>query len=331
MIATTQELMAELRARGLAKPGGAVAPAPRGESGRPWYVTLLLGGAGWLAGLFLLVFIFLAFNPTSAPGAFFIGPVLLLAAWGLFWADREGAFVSQLAIALSVAGQVAVLFGIGDAFFKRSNEIASIALVALIMQAALVVAMPNRLHRTMSTLFACVAWALFVRYALWDAPEWRSFDQPRPAPSATLALGGWAMAWLPIGGLLYALVRTEATWMAQGRQAIARPAAVGLIVGLAWATLLSQPLEALHLADMRQGWLAIWPLLSALAALAALAGAFALGNRGLTAVCILAALAHVSLFYYAMGTTLLVKAAAMIALGAILLGAAHALKRGVSR
>jgi len=75
---------------------------------------------------------------------------------------------------------------------------------------------------------------------------------------------------------------------------------------------------------VKSGWFAIWPLLSALAALGALAAAFALGSRGLMGICILAALVHMSHFYYAMGTTLLVKALIMMVMGvACLVGARY--------
>ncbi len=333
MIESTEQLLHELRARGLAADGPAGDPGSSHATNRPWYVSLLLGAAGWIAGIFLLIFVFMLFKPEGAGPALVVGLVLLAAAWGLFKVDREGAFVSQLALALSVAGQFAVLYGIGDTFFKGTREIAGIALVALVLQVALIVAMPNRLHRTMSALFACMAWALLVRYGLWDQAEWGGSRDTPAAHSLGLALLGWAIAWLPVGGLLYVVAHREPTWIAQGRQAIVRPAVVGLIVGLAVATLLSQPFDSFRWGgrtEVQQGWLAIWPLLSALAALGALAAAFAMGNRGLTAMCVVAALVHVSHFYYAMGATLLIKSATMIVLGALLLAAAHHLKQKAS-
>jgi uncharacterized membrane protein len=101
-------------------------------------------------------------------------------------------------------------------------------------------------------------------------------------------------------------------------------------VALALATLLSEPFALFEWGDsasVRSGWLAIWPILSVFAALGALAAAFALGERGLAAVCIACALAHLSHFYYAMGGTLVVKSLALLALGAVLLAAAQGLRR----
>jgi hypothetical protein len=298
---------------------------------RPWYIGLLLGVAGWFAGLLLLIFVGAVLRPDSGPGALATGLVLLASAWGLFKVDRDGAFVSQMALALSIAGQFALLFGLHESIFKSDKGIASIALVALLIQLALVPAMPNRLHRSMSTLFACIAWAVFVRYGLWDQPFWADWGPNRskaPPTSLAMALLGWFVAWAPAGGALYLLVKKEPAWMAAGRQAIARPIATGLIFGLAFATLISQPFESFTLFGdgPKVGWLALWPMLSALASLGALAAAFALGNRGLMGLAVLAALLHVSHFYYAMGSSLLLKSVLMLAMGAACLAGARWLR-----
>ena len=298
---------------------------------RPWFIGLLLGVAGWFAGLLLLVFIGAILRPDSGPGAIATGLVLLAAAWGLFKVDRDGAFVSQLALALSIAAQFALLFGLHESLFKSGQgSIATIAFVALLIQLALVPAMPNRLHRSMSTLFACIAWALFVRYGLWDQPFWADFGSKSKAPPASLAMAllGWVVAWAPAGAALYLLVRKEPAWMAAGRQDLARPVATGLVFGLAFATLISQPFESFRLFGEapKVGWLALWPLLSALASLAALAAAFALGSRGLMGLCVLAALLHMSHFYYAMGTSLLLKSVLLLAMGTACLVTARRLR-----
>ncbi len=328
MIETPLELTRELRVLGLVADGADPALANLAP-GRPWYIGLMLGIAGWVAGVFVLIFAFMLFKLDSGGGAAISGAVLLAAAWGLFAVDRDGAFVSQLALALSIAGQFAVLFGLGEVFLKGAHEIAGVALVALVLQAILVAAMPNALHRTMSALFACTAWALLVRYGLWDQSPWGTRSAANAELPFGLALAGWAIAWLPIGGMLYVIVRREAEWMARGLQAIVRPAAAGIILGLAVTTLLSQPFESfpwMSETAAGRGGFALWPLLSALAALGALVAAYALGDRGLTAVCVIAALVHVSHFYYAMGATLLAKSATMIVLGALLLYGAHRLK-----
>jgi hypothetical protein len=328
MIATARDLVDALRARGIVPEGEAYEPAPP-TSDRPWYIGLLLGTAGWFAGIFALIFVFMLFKPDSTGSALVIGVVLLGAAFGLFIADREGAFVSQLALALSIAGQFAALFGVHEVLFKAHESIPSVASIALLLQVALVAVMPSRLHRTMSTLFACIAWAIAVRFSLWDESFMRG-GGPGSPPSLAFTLLGFAIVWLPVGAALYMAVRSEPAWVAAGRQDLMRPIAVGLIAALAVGTLVSYPLDAFAWGTPghgRGGWLALWPLLSALTALGALAGAFALGNRGLIGVCVVAALLHASHFYYAMGTTLLVKSLTMIVLGAALLAGARYLRR----
>jgi uncharacterized membrane protein len=69
----------------------------------------------------------------------------------------------------------------------------------------------------------------------------------------------------------------------------------------------------------------LWPLLSAGAALAAVAAAFALRSRALMGACMVAVLLHVSHFYYALGTSLLLKSLLMLLTGAALLFTARRL------
>jgi Domain of unknown function (DUF4401) len=131
------------------------------------------------------------------------------------------------------------------------------------------------------------------------------------------------------------LIRQEAAWMARGWQALLRPLSIGLIAGLAAGTLLSEPWESFSWwagsTPVQKNWLALWPLLSAFAALGALAAAFALGSRGLIGGCVVAALLHIAHFYYAMGTTLLLKSITMLVLGALLLWGARLLNRRSAR
>jgi len=325
----TVELQQALQARGLTSGDATVAPGstPAELHDRPLAIGLLLGASGWVAGLFMLVFVAMLFRPDTAPQAAVSGGLLLAAAWGLFKADGDGrqVFVAQLALALSIAGQCLVLFAMSE----HARSIAPIAGAALLLQTVLAVAMPNRLHRTLSTLFASIAWALTLRFGLFgDTDFWHGRDTAPPASTAS-ALAGWLFAWVPVGASLVWLIRNEAEWMARGWQPVLRPMATGLIVGLAFATLASQPFESFrwfidHEVDV--GGLAWWPLLSAAGAIAAGAAAFALRQRALVAVCVVATLLHVSHFYYALGAGLLVKSVLMLAMGGVLLFAARAFK-----
>ena len=294
---------------------------------RPLAITLLLGVSGWAAGLFMLAFVALLFHPTDASQAAVSGAVLLAAAWGLFKVDGDGAqvFVAQLALALSIAGQCLMLYAMSE----HAHGIAPIAGAALLLQTVLALAMPNRLHRTLSTLFATIAWALTLRFALFGEPEyWRSGAAPQVA-SLPAALAGWLFAWVPVAVGLWWAIRSEPAWRARGWQPVLRPIVTGLIAGLAFATLASHPFESFRWfgsGEINVGGLALWPLLSAIGALAAVAAAFAQRRRGLMAVCVVAVLLHISHFYYALGTSLLIKSVLMIVMGGGLLLAARAVK-----
>ena len=329
MISNPQALLSALQAHGLV----AASATPHVDDGdgdappdRPWYIAALLGTSGWVAGLFVLAFVALLFHPTDPAAAAVTGLVLLAAAWGLFMADREGAFVAQLALAFSIAGQCLLLY----AMTRPAHGIAALASAALLLQTVLALAMPNRLHRTLSTLFATIALALTVRFALFGEPDfWRAGQTYSPALAPALA--GWLFAWLPVAALLWALIRSEPAWMARGWQPLLRPVASGLIVGLGFATLASQPFDSfLWFNDpaQRPDWLALWPLLSALGALGGVMAAFALRSRALIGACAVAVLLHVSHFYYALGTSLLLKSALMLAMGGAMLLAARLLAEG---
>jgi Domain of unknown function (DUF4401) len=327
MITTEGALFDELRARGLVAHEAMLPATVDAAVQRPWYIATLLGASGWFAGVFMLGFVAVLFQPDSALKAAVSGTVLLAAAWGLYKADRDAAFVAQLALALSLAGQCLMVY----AMTTQTHGLAAVAGAALVLQAALALAMPNPLHRALSALFASIAWALLLRFAIFGEPGLSSADRAASLALAP-ALAVWLLAWLPIAALIGWLIRAEPAWMARGWQAVLRPIVHGLIVGLAYATLASEPFESYRAfgnAAAGPDWLALWPLLSALGALAALGAAYALRSRALIGACVVAMLLHVSHFYYELGASLLLKSLLMLAMGAAMLLAARLLARGV--
>ena len=219
------------------------------------------------------------------------------------------------------------------AMSEHAHGIAPVASAALVVQVALALLMPNRLHRTLSTLFATIAWALTIRFALFGEPDfWR--ETQHVEPSVLRAAGAWFVAWAPVGALLWALLRREAAWMARGWQSTVRPVVTGLVVGLAFATLASQPFDSFRWIGSSPdapNWLALWPMLSAFGAVAALMAGFALRSRGLIGACAVAVLLHVSNLYFEMGVSLLFKSLLMLATGGALLVASRITSRITSR
>ncbi len=285
----------------------AMTPTPR-----PWFISIVLGCAGWLAGVFALIFVGVIFSPDTAPGFALTGLVLLAAAYGLYAIDRESAFFDQLALALSIAGQLAMAF----AAWEATDSAAGTAALVALLQAVLVVALPNRLAKLLSTFFACIAWALAIRFRWWGSYELDG------APEASLlpALIGWLVIWVPIAVSAYLLIEWEARWLTRGLQRFGRPLLSGLLISLAIGTWVSEPFGSLQFwsNSAQTNWLALWPLLATAAALFAATCAFRMRNRALIGVAIAGALLHVAQFYFLLGTTLLVKSAIMLVVGILL-------------
>lgn len=313
------QLTDELLRRKLIK-DASTAPEPGNE--RPWYISIVLGCSGWLAGLFALACVALFFKPDTPVGFALAGLILLSTAFGLYAADRSGAFLDQLALAFSIAGQLALAWAAGDAF---KSDAATAALVA-VMQIVLLLVMPNALAKVLAALFACCAWALAIRFAWWGASD---FYVMRRQITLAPALLTWLVIWTPIIAVVYGLIRTERAWMASGLRRIARPALNGLLVSLALATWLSEPSTSFLPwggdTQVRTNWFSLWPLLGAASALYAALCAFQLRSRAMIGVSIAGALLHVAQFYYLLGTTLLMKSVIMLGVGVAALAAAYQL------
>jgi hypothetical protein len=317
---SADELADELLRRDLIEPDASAMPAPSND--RPWFISIVLGFSGWLAGGFLLGFVFVLFEPRSTVEFVIPGLVLLLAAFGLYAADRNNEFLEQLALALSIAGQVALTFAASRA---TDSEAATAALVAA-MQVILLFVMPNALAKTIATFFACCAWALAIRFGWWGEPRYGA----RPHIDLAPALVSWFVVWIPIIVAARALVATERAWMAGGWRRIARPALTGLLLSLCVATWVSEPFSSLLLWEgdsrRRSNWLVLWPLLGAASALFASLYAFRVSNRALIGVAIVGALLYLAQFYYLLGTTLLTKSYIMVGVGVAALFAANRLR-----
>jgi hypothetical protein len=314
------ELTNALAERGLLPAGSE--PPSFAHTDRPWFISAVLGATGWLAGVFALLFVYLLFEPQSAGGFALAGVIMLVAAYGLYFADRDSAFFDQLALALSIAGQLALAWAAADA----TDSTAATAALLAVLQLVLLFVLPNQLAKTLAAFFACVAWAIAVRYGWWDRS---AFDYAREDVALLPALLGWLVIWVPLIAAAQLLITREAEWMASALRGVARPALNGLVGALAIATWVSEPFASLPFwtTGTQTNWLALWPLLAAGTALFAAGCAFRLRGHALLGVAIAGALLHTMQFYYVLGTTLLLKSWIMLAVGAALLAAAWALQR----
>ncbi len=262
-------------------------------------------------------------KPDEQASILVLGAVLLVAAYLIYRLDREAVFLDQFALALSIAGQFAVAWGvIGDHFNGLS---ASMSL--LVLQIVIWLAMPNTTARTLAALFACIAWVFTIRFMLRPmdgVEEMLGFrHDPGPFPGAWTLPVGWVLTWGPPVAAVWWLIAGEARWMARGFGDRFRPGLTGLLLGLALAGIAAEPFAFIFLGMDQMGfqlnWWALFPLLSiALAAFAAY-GAFRLRSGGLLGFAIVAGLLHLARFYYFYGTTLLWKSVLMLTVGAAML------------
>jgi hypothetical protein len=330
---TSDELVAALRTRGIIP---ADAPALAGESrDRPWFIALLQGVAGWLGGIFLLGFLGVLIRPESTVGIAVCGVALLLGAWALYYADRDAVFFDQLALALSIAGQ----FALAWAIVEDSESGVFVAATMFVLQCAVFAVMPNHFARLLAAFFVCAAWVYTIRFllrpgagdghSLDDELFWRS-----PLTGGAIVPFGWLLTWVPMIALAAWLVGRERRWMASPARVFARPALSGVLLGIAFAGLVTEPLGIFLLGDeqlgLAVGWWSLFPLLSIALAVFAMVAAYRVRSAGILGAAVLAALVHLSRFYYLYGTTLLWKSLIMVCVGSALLLAARLLSRARS-
>jgi hypothetical protein len=327
MSAAMQNIVAAMRERGIID---AEAPQFEGaDSDRPWFIALMQGVAGWLAGIFLIAFIGLIFKPEKTATLLVLGSLLLGAAWMIYNADREGVFLDQLALAISIAGQVAVAWGI----VIHVHSGFGMALTLLVLQLLVLAIMPNSTARILATLFATIAWVYVMRSLLRPGHlDEVFFESGARGRGFGWLFAGWLVTWVPLVALAIWLVRREPRWMAGDARVIARPVLTGLLLGMAIGGTIGEPLlwmvGEVPGMGMNFGWSALFPLLSLGLALLTAYGGFRLRSHGLLGFGIVLALLHMARFYYMYGTTLLVKSVIMLFVGAGLLALGAWLKRG---
>jgi hypothetical protein len=289
-------------------------------------VSLVLGAAGWLASLCGFLFAILLLEPDTAVGAGVMGATMLGAGFALYVADRDNAFFEQLALALTLAGQLALLYAVG----QGTESPTAVAAFAAVLSAALALTLPNRFAKTLSTLFACIGWALTVRLGIWGE-DW--FDATRQSVAAVPALVAWLVIWAPVIVGTHVLIQREGEWMASDARRVARPVLTGLLVALSVATWATEPFAAVSFwrtsTEVPTNWLVVWPLLGVAAELFAGLCAYRLRHHAMLGVAIVGALLHLVQFYYLLGIPLVVKAYLMLVVGAVLLLTARWLRLSV--
>jgi uncharacterized membrane protein len=322
-------LFAKLHEEGLAASPDVPAVAdPRDQT--PWFMRIVLGFTGWIAGFLLMAAVGGAFAMLFREGTMlpYVGIAFCIAA-ALIYRAGKGEIIQQLALAISMAGQSMFAFGLLSHAKDFSPEI---AWPLAIFQVVLVVVMRNFLHRFLSTLFAAAAlhWGLYklgglgigggaiaVAFALMWLQEarWRSHPSAEAWSAAAIALGVALTAW---SAPLLVLRAFDAHLSIPPYESLGYDA--GLLV-YTWGVTRGR--------DMRDRALALFAslLLAAachrapgvIACTLVLLAAFGAGQRVLAGWAILALFGYLGYFYYQLDQTLLVKAATLATAGATLL------------
>lgn len=315
---------------------GAMPPAA--PDGVPWYVATMVGTAAWIAALFLLGFIgaALASIIRDAGSALAVGAMLTIAAVASLRLHRGGLFFRQLAVAVSLAGQALVLFGLTDQHWREPLSWAGVAL----FEGALVAATPEPAHRVLAALAGLVA----LRIAMITAGlSWLA------APLLVAFMLGlhlacvrmprrealWSPLWAAVGLVVLALLPLTLVdsvfWYGKHAEVAPSLAQAGTaLVGIAWLAVVAAAVRTAGIALRPRAIVLIaagalivaacaWRIPMVVVALALLLVAFAGGRPVLAGIAVLAVLAALAHGYYSLQASLLAKAGALAATGAVLL------------
>jgi len=137
-------------------PGQAQTALAELEHQQPWYVRAMVGVGAWLASLLLVTFIGGVNLLTSEAGFIVTGALLMLGAV-VVRRQVDNDFFNQAALAISLAGQALLAYGVAETVGGRELEAVLYSLI--LVNGVLIAAYPDRTHRFLSVVFmvtACV-------------------------------------------------------------------------------------------------------------------------------------------------------------------------------
>ena len=138
----TATLWQKLTAAGLAQ-GTLPPPTPPGQA---WYIRAMLVLSGWLAAVFLLLFLgFLSVAIFDKPAvALVLGICIFAGAYAMMRHAGQGDFLQQLSLATALAGKVLFLYGLARLI---QGNIAAFWIQMAAVEIILIVALPSYIHR----------------------------------------------------------------------------------------------------------------------------------------------------------------------------------------
>ncbi len=337
-ILSRQSLWQRLQSGGLVERD--LPPAEKGDS--LWYVRVMLGVAGWIGSLFLLGFVGagFAFVMENAIAALVVGGLVSGGAYAIFKTRQDSDFFTQFGLAVGLAGQMMLIYGIFELFDHNESLVYGLIFVA---EALLTFLMPNFIYRVLSSLAA----ALALTFALHSAGVY--------GLASGLLAAGFSLVWLqdvrwfrfsetcrPVGyGLAFSLLYYKAgifwghwiwwsrpagpNWISQNALWLGK--ALILIVFFVVFFVLLKRMQIV--VTSRSGLAALAATGIGISAAFATPGlgqalliliiGFTVCNRVLIGIGLLASGAFLSNYYYLLQSTLLEKSLLLIGIGAVLL------------
>lgn len=288
-------------------------PPPSVAPGPAWYVTALLGFAAWIAALFLTIVIAMLARGQASIG--FAG--VFSCALGLVLLRHSGAFITQLGLAASIAGQAGMFFGVISWFHDFRSGAFALAAILIIPS----VLSSNALYRAWCTAASLILLASALDY-------WAPLTVGLAAALLSVvfvALPGISRAYGY--GAAVALVTIDALSLF-GRSAHPYAGyAGGLLAGVALVSVAHHLLGtkgAIYAAVIA---LVLLPAQGVTAALLIIVIGFGRAAPVLLGLGLAAGLTYLGHYYYATALTLLMKSIVLIASGLLLLGLRWALFR----
>ncbi|ANO51620.1 DUF4401 domain-containing protein [Woeseia oceani] len=120
---------------------------------QPWYIRTMVAIGAWLASLLLISFV-TGFTLAFEGGYAFVGLALVLAAV-VVRRNNDSDFLVQASMAVSLAGQALLSWGIVEAFGSNNHNI--VLSLAIVLCSVMFGVFPDRIHRTLMVLFAAVS------------------------------------------------------------------------------------------------------------------------------------------------------------------------------
>lgn len=291
----------------------------------PWYLHVMIGIGAWLAAAALIGTI-LQFVLLIADGD---GMPLLAAGFGavavavavILHQRADGAFAHQFAVATALAGQTLMAGGLG----LESESLAIAAAAALAGAATLLVLVRDP---PLQFLASGLTLALVQAALLEQGVPQSAGILAAPALAGALALLVRPPAALDLRGLAYALLLTPIAVLSvfgvagletDGLARAVYAAGLLVVLGLVWRDTRPEARPTAIAAGAVAITLGAVTAAGMLAALVLLVLAYALGNRMLAALGVVAQIWFVSRFYDDLDLTLLAKSGMLLAAGSLLL------------